>query len=817
VLSLAALAGIAAGSEADKLYKQARKAEKAGQIARAYILYTEAAALDPAKAVYALRAQALQSRAALEAKPVPKKKAEDKPPAEPDVIVEPEPHFDSPTAKDYAESRKPLPPTELKAQPVRVDINLRGDAKALFEQVAKLYGLDCVFDYDYQAGSPFHFELRQADYREALEALQATTASFVVPVNERVFLVAKDTPQKRKEAEPSVSVSIPLPEPTTAQDFTALIAAVQQSLALEKVAWDTSKSMVVIRDRISKVTAARKLFDQLLQPRPEVEIEVEFIEWNRQDLLNYGMTLPTSFPLVNMSDFLRNTFSASGISGLARFGGGASLFGLGLGNAQLMANMTRSRAQTLLAADMRAVDGQAASMHVGQRYPVLTSGYFGPGNVTSGTGGTGGTSAFGTGDGAVSYTVAANTDATTRTGTISIAGQTFTVTQLPAGGGGAEGCTYTLSSGNASAPAAGNTGTVDLSTGTACTWTAVSTVTWLTITSGTSGTGNATVAYTVAANASNVARTGTLVIGGQTFTVTQDGANTACSYSLTPSSQSFTAGAGSGTVIVTTDTVCSWIATSPVDWIVFISGQTGVGIGTAAFTVLQNTTSSTRTATLTIAGTPFLVTQAGAGTTGCVYTLIPTAVTAPAAGMNGQVSVNTPTGCTWAPVSNVSWITITSGGTVSSGGTITGTPSYVPPPSFTFEDLGFSLKATPHIHGMGEVALDLEAEFKLLAGTALNGIPVVANRQVKSTVTLKDGEWAIVAGLMTSSEARTVSGIAGVMNVPLIGRFLRQNNNEKDGNEVLVVIRPRLLTAPPGADITRPVRVGPEERPYIPL
>jgi Flp pilus assembly secretin CpaC len=118
---------------------------------------------------------------------------------------------------------------------------------------------------------------------------------------------------------------------------------------------------------------------------------------------------------------------------------------------------------------------------------------------------------------------------------------------------------------------------------------------------------------------------------------------------------------------------------------------------------------------------------------------------------------------------------------------------------------------------MGEVALDLEAEFKLLAGTAVNGIPIVANRQVKTTVTLQEGEWAVVAGLMTASEARTVSGLAGIINVPLIGRFLRQNTNEKDGSEVIIVIRPRLLTPPPGDRVIPPMRVGSEERPYIPL
>jgi Flp pilus assembly secretin CpaC len=320
----------------------------------------------------------------------------------------------------------------------------------------------------------------------------------------------------------------------------------------------------------------------------------------------------------------------------------------------------------------------------------------------------------------------------------------------------------------------------------------------------------------VAANPTTTTRSGVLAIGGKTFTITQAAATTACSYSLSPASQSFTSAAGTATVNVTADAGCQWTAISTTTWITILTGQSGSGSGIVTFQVLDNL-GAARTATLTIAGNPFLVTQAAAGALGCVYTIAPASVTAPADGLQSTFSVQTPYGCTWSPGSNVPWITISGGGTVSSGGSITGSPSYVPPPSFTYEDLGFSIKVTPHVHGAEEVTLDLEAEFKLLSGTAINGIPIVSNRQLKSTVTLKENEWAVVAGLMNFSEARTVSGIAGVSTLPLIGRFLRTNTNNDDDQQVVIAIKPRLLTLPASETVPRTVRVGSEERGYIPL
>ena len=270
--------------------------------------------------------------------------------------------------------------------------------------------------------------------------------------------------------------------------------------------------------------------------------------------------------------------------------------------------------------------------------------------------------ATGNGNGAVGFTAAANPTTSSRTGTLTVAGQTFTVTQDPLS------CTYSLTPTAQSFTATGGNGTVNVTTLTGCGWTATSNATWLSINSGASGNGNGAVLYTAVSNANTTARTGTLTIAGQTFTVTQEAL--VCTYSISRTSQSFTSDGGNGVIEVTSRNGCNWTATRSDPWITINSGTPGNGNGAVSFTVAPNPTPAARTGTLTVAGQTVTLTQ-DAFILVCTYELTPASQSFSANGDTGSVEMMTNAAtCAWTATSSADWLTITSGASGTGNGTI---------------------------------------------------------------------------------------------------------------------------------------------------
>jgi hypothetical protein len=169
-------------------------------------------------------------------------------------------------------------------------------------------------------------------------------------------------------------------------------------------------------------------------------------------------------------------------------------------------------------------------------------------------------------------------------------------------------CTYSVSPTSTSFASGGGTGSVAVTAGSGCARTAVANVSWVHVTSGASGSGNGNVGYSADVNTSSSPRSGTITIAGEIVTVNQDGAS--CTYSISPTSRSFGASGGSGSVAVTAKSGCRWTAVSNVSWIRITGGASGRGSGRATYSVERfRSGPRNRTGTITIAGTNFTVMQ----------------------------------------------------------------------------------------------------------------------------------------------------------------------------------------------------------------
>lgn len=271
----------------------------------------------------------------------------------------------------------------------------------------------------------------------------------------------------------------------------------------------------------------------------------------------------------------------------------------------------------------------------------------------------------GNGDGTVMVNVSQNSGTATRTGSLQVAGQRVSVKQ-----NGSQ-CTVSVSPTSRGLGAAGGSFPVTITTSAACAWEAKSNDGWLSVSSS-QGTGSSQVTVTAATNAATSARTGTLRIGGQVVSVSQDGAMRTCTYSVTPTSQTVGAGGGTLQVAVTTaDAACAWTASSSASWITITSGQSGTGPGNVRYAVAANTTTSSRSATLQVAGQTVTLTQDAAAP--CAYTVSPTSQSVVFGGGTFQVAVDTTSACAWTASSNAPWVTITTG----QSGTGPGTVGYV--------------------------------------------------------------------------------------------------------------------------------------------
>ncbi len=131
-----------------------------------------------------------------------------------------------------------------------------------------------------------------------------------------------------------------------------------------------------------------------------------------------------------------------------------------------------------------------------------------------------------------------------------------------------------------------------------------------------------------------------------------------------------------------------------------------------------------------------------------------------------------------------------SGGASSSSGQV----GY---PSAEYVDLGLKVKATPRLHGVDEVTLQLQFDIKNLTGSSINGIPILSNRNIEQTIRLRENETSVLSGIVQTSGIRTSSGLPWTSTVPGVGLLTGEDTSNIQQTELLILVTPRALQFPP--------------------
>jgi general secretion pathway protein D len=128
---------------------------------------------------------------------------------------------------------------------------------------------------------------------------------------------------------------------------------------------------------------------------------------------------------------------------------------------------------------------------------------------------------------------------------------------------------------------------------------------------------------------------------------------------------------------------------------------------------------------------------------------------------------------------------------------VVGNQSYTAPfPSVNYEDIGITLKVKPLVHNNSDVALELEIQLRTLGTTSTNGIPDILNREYKGGILLKNGEPAVVAGMVTQSDQKSLNGLPLFSRVPGLGLLTAENTKQEDNDELLILLTPHVMLDP---------------------
>ena len=244
-------------------------------------------------------------------------------------------------------------------------LKLTGDLKRAYESIAKISGINVIFDADLgnKLTTQVPVELNNVTVVEALDLLALQTKTYWAVVNKNTIIVTNDNQQTRQFYEEQIIKTFYLGNSLATADVQEVLNTLRTLLDLRKVGVINSQNAIVIRDTSDKIAMAEKILQSIDKAKPEVLIDVALMEVTRQFTRRLGITPPPGVTAANPPGTSGTTMS---IKDLDRLGSGN--FYITLPTAQL--NISRTDSRVLQNPSLRASDGKLAKLRIGRQQPV---------------------------------------------------------------------------------------------------------------------------------------------------------------------------------------------------------------------------------------------------------------------------------------------------------------------------------------------------------------------------------------------------------------------------------------------------------------
>jgi len=307
-------------------------------------------------------------------------------------------------------------PVVISPQPGYKDFHLKSTSRYVLEQIGNAFGVKVIFD-ESVANKTIRFDMDGVDFFTAFREASTLAHVFWVPLTPKQIIVANDTQALRRELERTISATFYISNATSAQELNDVVSMMRTLFDVRFAVAQPSNNSVVIRAPGPIVDAASRVLENFLTRKPQVTLNVQVFAVSHSMTRSLGISLPTNFQIINVGaaalallgqgnvqNLINQLISSGGINAanstalqtllsqlqnqqsnsilqtlsqtpFMTFGGGKTLFAVTVPPLTATASLSTSDLQSIDDVTLRTAQGNAATLKIGERYPILNASF----------------------------------------------------------------------------------------------------------------------------------------------------------------------------------------------------------------------------------------------------------------------------------------------------------------------------------------------------------------------------------------------------------------------------------------------------------